>query len=102
MGICVFPTEEPQTSEAEVCARHQGRRRSMRMRRGPRKGTQLSRFALSLLAGWLFVAGAQQTPAQQANNKTLDHSANKPEALGFSSERLERLHAAMQREVKRM
>jgi cytochrome oxidase Cu insertion factor (SCO1/SenC/PrrC family) len=63
------------------------------------KNTRLSRFALSLLAGLLFVAGAHQTRAQQANKKAPDFAENKPEALGFSSERLERLHAAMQREV---
>jgi len=63
------------------------------------KNTRLSRFALSLLAGLLFVAGAPQTQAQQANKKAPDFAENKPEALGFSSERLERLHAAMQREV---
>ncbi len=63
------------------------------------KNTQLSGFALMLLAGLLLVAGAHQTQAQQVNNKTPDLAANKPEALGFSSVRLERLHAAMQREV---
>ena len=63
------------------------------------KNTQLSRFVLSLLAGLLFVAGAPQTQAQQANKKAPDSAENKPEGLGFSSERLERLHAAMQREV---
>jgi CubicO group peptidase (beta-lactamase class C family) len=63
------------------------------------KNTRLSRFALSLLAGLLFVAGAHRTQAQQANKKTPDFAENKPEALGFSSERLERLHAAKQREV---
>jgi CubicO group peptidase (beta-lactamase class C family) len=63
------------------------------------KNTQLSCFALSLLAGLLFVAGAHQTQAQQTNNKPPALAANKPEALGFSSGRLERLHAAMQREV---
>jgi CubicO group peptidase (beta-lactamase class C family) len=63
------------------------------------KNTQLSRFALWLLAGMLFFAGAHQAQAQQANKKTPDFAENKPESLGFSSERLERLHAAMQREV---
>jgi CubicO group peptidase (beta-lactamase class C family) len=63
------------------------------------KNTRLSRFALSLLAGLLFVAGAHQTQAQQANNKTPELAGNKPEALGFSSERLERLHAVMQQQV---
>lgn len=63
------------------------------------KDTGLSRFGLALCAGLLFVAGSQQTKAQQANKKTPDLAANKPEAVGFSSQRLERLHAAMQREV---
>ncbi|MGA3327849.1 MAG: serine hydrolase domain-containing protein [Terriglobia bacterium] len=63
------------------------------------KNPQLSRFALSLLAGLLLVAGAHQTQAQQANGKTQGVSTNKPEAFGFSSERLKRLHAGMQREV---
>jgi len=63
------------------------------------KNTRLSRFAPSLLAGLLFVAGAHQTRAQQANKKAPDFAENKPEALGFSSERLERLHAVMQGEV---
>src|SRR2546422_4647802 len=58
-----------------------------------------SRFALSLLAGLLLVAGTQQTHAQQASKKTASLAENRPEALGFSSERLERLHATMQREV---
>src|SRR5437879_12363673 len=57
------------------------------------------RFALSLLAGLLLVAGTHPTHAQQANKKTLNLAENKPEALGFSSERLERLHAPLQREA---
>lgn len=63
------------------------------------KNTRPSRFTLSLLAGLLFVASAHQTQAQQANEKAPELAGNKPEALGFSSERLERLHGAMQREV---
>jgi CubicO group peptidase (beta-lactamase class C family) len=63
------------------------------------KNTRLSCFALSLFAGLLFIAGAPQTLAQHANNKTPDPAENKPETLGFSSERLERLHAVMQGEV---
>ena len=63
------------------------------------KNKRLSRFALLLLTGLLFVAGAHQTQAQQANKKAPELAGNKPEALGFSSERLERLHAVMQREV---
>jgi len=62
------------------------------------KITRLSRFALVLFAGLLLVAGADQTIAQQAK-KAPDLAQNKPEALGFSSERLERLHSAMQQEV---
>jgi CubicO group peptidase (beta-lactamase class C family) len=63
------------------------------------KNARVSRFNLSLLTGLLIVAGAHQTQAQQANKKVPDLSYNKPEALGFSSERLDRLHATMQREV---
>jgi len=63
------------------------------------KNPQLSRFAFSLLAGLLLVAGAHQTQAQQANNRPPELAGSKPEALGFSSERLDRLHAGMQREV---
>ena len=63
------------------------------------KNLQLSRFALSFLAGLLLVAGAHQSPAQQESSKIPDLAGNKPEALGFSAERLDRLHAGMQREV---
>jgi hypothetical protein len=63
------------------------------------KDTRLLRIGLSLFAGLLFVAGPQQTKAQQANKKAPDLVSNKPEAVGFSSQRLERLHAVMQRQV---
>jgi CubicO group peptidase (beta-lactamase class C family) len=63
------------------------------------KKPHLLRFALSLLAGLLMVAGAHWTQAQQANSKAPETAGIKPEALGFSSERLERLHAVMQQEV---
>ena len=63
------------------------------------KNTRFSRLALILLAGFLFVAGAPWTLAQQAANKTTVPAGNRPEDLGFSSERLERLHAVMQREI---
>src|SRR6202142_3216289 len=58
---------------------------------GPRrmKAKQLTRFAVPCLTAVLFVAFAHQTLAQQTS----------PEKLGFSSARLDRLHAAMQREV---
>jgi CubicO group peptidase (beta-lactamase class C family) len=65
------------------------------------KNTLLSPFTLPLLAGLLFVAVTHPTPARQANKKAPNLSENKPEALGFSSERLERLHRTMQQEVDR-
>ncbi len=63
------------------------------------RNSHLPLFALSLLAGLLLVAGAHRIQAQQASSKTRELAGNKPEALGFSSERLERLHAVMQQEV---
>jgi CubicO group peptidase (beta-lactamase class C family) len=63
------------------------------------RNSHLLRFALFLLAGLLLTAGAHRIQAQQANSKTPELAGNKPEALGFSSERLERLHAVMQQEV---
>jgi len=63
------------------------------------KNTRFSRLAPLLLAALLLVAGELHTQAQQASKQTAIPAGNKPEALGFSSERLERLHAAMQREV---
>jgi CubicO group peptidase (beta-lactamase class C family) len=63
------------------------------------KNPRLLRFFFCVLAGLLGVAGAQHAPAQQANKKVPSPARNKPEALGFSSQRLERLHAVMQQEV---
>ena len=63
------------------------------------KNTRLSRFALSLLTGLLVVSGAYQAHAQRGGTKTSDLAENTPEALGFSSERLDRLHAMMQQKV---
>ena len=63
------------------------------------KNVHLSRFSLFVLAALVSVAGAHQAQAQQANNRPANLSGNKPEALGFSSERLDRLHAVMQQEV---
>ena len=59
----------------------------------------LTRFTRVLLAGMLILSGTQKVQAQQAKHQPPEPSAIKPEALGFSSERLERLHAAMQQEV---
>jgi CubicO group peptidase (beta-lactamase class C family) len=61
--------------------------------------TRPMRCALSLFAGLLSVLGTHQSKAWQANKKGPELSEVKPEAVGFSTERLERLHAAMQREV---
>jgi CubicO group peptidase (beta-lactamase class C family) len=58
-----------------------------------------SRCAPFLLAGLLFVSGALRTNAQEAGSKTPELAASNPESLGFSSERLDRLDAAMQAEV---
>jgi CubicO group peptidase (beta-lactamase class C family) len=64
------------------------------------KNTKALRLALSLLVvAPLVIAGAHPTQAQQANVKAVEPAAAKPESLGFSSERLERLHAQMQQEV---
>jgi CubicO group peptidase (beta-lactamase class C family) len=60
---------------------------------------RLSRIALFVLSVLLFALGAQRTTAQQLSDKPSDSAAGKPESLGFSSERLERLHAAMQEQV---
>ena len=63
------------------------------------KYMRLSRFTLSLFTGLLVVAGAYKAHAQQGSAKTSDLAENRPETLGFSSERLDRLHAVMQQKV---
>ncbi len=65
------------------------------------KNTNVLRLALSLLlSAPLVVAGAHPTRAQKASAKSSDATAAaKPESLGFSSERLGRVHAQMQQEV---
>src|SRR4051812_42390004 len=62
------------------------------------KHFRLSYFAGASFAAILFLAAGYEAYAQQVVNKT-GSAATKPEALGFSSERLQRLHGAMQREV---
>ena len=61
------------------------------------------RFLAALsTAALLFIPGAAQTRAQQpvANGSaTFDMTLAKPESVGFSSERLERLHSLMQQTV---
>jgi CubicO group peptidase (beta-lactamase class C family) len=61
------------------------------------KNKRLWYFGVLLLAGLLVFAGMHQ--AQQAKNRMPKLAVSKPEALGFSSQRLDRLHAVMQREV---
>ena len=61
----------------------------------------LPRFALGLVAGLLIVGGMHSAAGQQASKKTAGAAENRPEALGFSPERLERLDAVMQGEVDR-
>jgi CubicO group peptidase (beta-lactamase class C family) len=66
--------------------------------------TLRSRFCLTLtaglvLAGFAFVASADLIAAQQAGKKAAEIVESKPEALGFSSERLGRLHAVIQQLV---
>lgn len=63
------------------------------------KNTGFSCFVVSLFTGLLFFAGTHATWARQANKKTAAPGENTPESLGFSSQRLERLHATIQREV---
>jgi CubicO group peptidase (beta-lactamase class C family) len=63
--------------------------------------TLRSRFALGMLAalvlaGFAFVAGGDLIAAQQAGKKAAEIVEGKPEAAGFSSERLGRLHAVIQ------
>jgi hypothetical protein len=56
-------------------------------------------FAVALVGVLFFAGSAAQVFGQQAANggpATLDMTLAKPESVGFSSERLERLHALMQ------
>ena len=63
------------------------------------KNAKCSHLVVLLIAGLLLLAGTQASRAQQLNKKAAELGENKPESLGFSSERLGRLHATMQREV---
>jgi CubicO group peptidase (beta-lactamase class C family) len=57
----------------------------------------LSRLTPFLFTAFLLLPATLQ--AHQTNKKSAAPTANKPESLGFSSDRLERLHTAMQQEV---
>ena len=64
---------------------------------------QIDRFAFTarlILAGIAFSLGVTSSLAQQPQTPhTLDLTVVKPETVGFSSDRLERLHALMQQAV---
>jgi CubicO group peptidase (beta-lactamase class C family) len=51
------------------------------------------------LAGIVFILGLTFTPAQQPARPAPDFTVTSPEAVGFSSQRLERLHTLMQQTV---
>jgi len=55
--------------------------------------------ALIISAALLLASGACQAQAEQRAKKTSEPATTTPESVGFSSERLGRLHAAMQQEV---
>jgi CubicO group peptidase (beta-lactamase class C family) len=57
------------------------------------------RCACAPLAALLLAFGAPMVRAQQAKDKAAEPAANKPESLGFSSERLDVLHKAIQDQV---
>jgi CubicO group peptidase (beta-lactamase class C family) len=61
-------------------------------------GSVLAFFALSSAAQQ---PPAQKAPAQSAARHAIDMTPVKPESVGFSSERLERLHALMQQAVEK-
>jgi CubicO group peptidase (beta-lactamase class C family) len=52
-----------------------------------------------LLAGMLLALGIRPLPAQQPASPALDLTPVKPESVGFSSDRLERLHTLIQEEI---
>jgi CubicO group peptidase (beta-lactamase class C family) len=64
---------------------------------------QTDRYALTarlILTGIALSFGCASSPAQQqVNQQALDLTVVKPETVGFSSDRLERLHALMQQTV---
>lgn len=67
------------------------------------KRARFSRFPLPFLAAILFAGTAwcqtTQPAARTATGKARDFAEAKPEAVGFSPERLERLHAVLQKKV---
>ena len=67
----------------------------------PHRFTIVVRTALSafVVASALYSAQAQQSHPAQPDHHALDLTVVKPESVGFSSERLERLHALIQGEI---
>ncbi|HKV04075.1 MAG TPA: serine hydrolase domain-containing protein [Candidatus Acidoferrales bacterium] len=63
------------------------------------KNIRFASRALALMAGLLFASGAFQAQAPPAARKSSDLAVTKPESVGFSSPRLERLHQLMQQTV---
>jgi len=65
------------------------------------KNTRSSYYCRTLLAVLLITFGTSSALGQEpaANTRTFDLSLTTPESVGFSSERLERLHALMQQVV---
>ena len=60
---------------------------------------KLQRALCALSMGALVCVAAQNLQAQQAVTHALEMNVVKPESVGFSAERLERLHAVMQKTV---
>jgi CubicO group peptidase (beta-lactamase class C family) len=56
-------------------------------------------FSITLLAGLISISSAPPVPAQQAAGKSIELALTKPETVGFSAQRLARLHAQMQQQV---
>ena len=52
-----------------------------------------------MLAGIMLALGILSAPAQQPALSRLDLTLTKPETVGFSSDRLERLHALIKEEI---
>ena len=60
---------------------------------------RFSRIARGLFAGLVIVFSSASSFSQQPTRTGIDLTPVKPETVGFSSERLERLHALMQQAV---
>jgi CubicO group peptidase (beta-lactamase class C family) len=58
-----------------------------------------AKIARALLASTVLAIGLHPSPAQQPARHTLELTVTNPEAVGFSPERLERLHTLMQQAV---